>query len=394
MEIVTFATHNSGYYKSLIESAKRNGFKTKVLGYGEEWKGLMDKFYKMNEYLRSQPDDKIFVFMDGFDTIVLRKERACQDAFRSLHQKGKVLVSACPATWMITYILFGGCHPKDRGEPYNALNTGMYMGYGKDLKKLFEKLEAYIQDAEENDQRMLSRCYMENQCEPCLQLDTRSEIFYNLEWEENPWVSYSRALINWGEYKAKPTNRYYLMTGDAEKPLYVEKTHTTPFFLQANMNANIDTIMTKLRLPHKTYNADYDSYSASTYRQHLKKKLVGLLVFVAHLFVCYLMVFHALISWNVGILLFILWLQVIILIQWYVIGGCFLSEYEKNLHGNDKKNYKGGSVSATAFFCEKMFGVKTEDYDVVMTYYPIFYCGLICLKIYYIVVSRCGWRKK
>ena len=116
MEIITFATHNSGYYDSLKESAEKKGYPIKVLGYGEKWKGHMDKFYRVNEYIHQQPDDKICVFLDGFDTVVLRKEKECLEIFRSIHKQGKVLVSASSATQIITHLLFGGGPPKRSKE--------------------------------------------------------------------------------------------------------------------------------------------------------------------------------------------------------------------------------------------------------------------------------------
>lgn len=393
MEILTFATHISGYYDALLQSARNNGYNVKTLCFGEEWKGLMDKFLKMKHYLSNQPDHKIIIFLDGFDTIVLRNANECKKLFQHIHQDGKVLVSACPSTFIISYLLFGGVHNKDKNEYFNALNTGMYMGYVKDLKKLFDTLEPYMVDTTENDQRMLTQCYVDERCEPYIQLDTHSQIFYNLEWQENPWVSYTRTFLDHGEYKAQLNNDYYTFTNDIHRPLYIKKTNTHPFFLQANMNANIDEIVDVLHLSTKKYNSDYDAYSASTYRQHLKKKVISFFVFVIHLFINYLMIFHAFVSWNPLVLLFILWLQVIILVQWYVLGGCILSEYEKHIHGNDKKNYKGGSVSATAFCCERIFNLKTEDYDVFTTYYPIFYCAFICIKLY-LIFSKCKKLKK
>lgn len=387
MEIITFATHNSGYYDSLRESAEKKGFSIKVLGYGEKWKGHMDKFYRVKEYIRQQSDDKICVFLDGFDTVVLRKEKECLDIFRSIHKQGKVLVSASSATQIITHLLFGGVHPKDQKRTYNALNTGMYMGYAKDLKKLFDVLGPYLKNPNENDQQMTTHCYLENKCEPYLQLDTNSQIFYNLEWDENPCKSYFRVFMDEGEYKAPPDTPDYMMTGNDDKPIYVKKTRTYPCFLQANMNANMDEMMKKLGHEKKKQNADYDSYSTSTYRQHFKKIVIAVSVFFFHLFIYYITIVHGLISWNLRDLLFILWLQIGILVQWYVIGGCFLSDYEKYLH-SEKINSTGGTLSAAAFFCQEYLNIKTEHYDIFITYYPIFYCTVICIKIYYLC-SRC-----
>ena len=42
----------------------------KVLGWGKEWKGFMDKLKNMYEYICTLPDDAIVFFVDGFDTTI------------------------------------------------------------------------------------------------------------------------------------------------------------------------------------------------------------------------------------------------------------------------------------------------------------------------------------
>jgi hypothetical protein len=386
MEIITFATHNSGYYSGLMKSAEKNGYPIKVLAYGKEWGGHVDKFYEMKKYIDQQPDDKVCIFLDGFDTIVLRKKHECLQLFQSIHQKGKVLISAGRATQIITTLLFGGIHPKDIGKPYNSLNTGMYMGYVKDLKKLFEVLGPYLKNTNEHDRRMMTHCYIEEKCEPYLQLDTQSDIFYNLELDEHR--SYFRAFMNAGEYKAPPATPHYEMTGNPTKPILVKQTQTYPCFVQSTMNANMDAITTQLGYDTKQHNADYDAYSVSTHRHTIKMKILAIFVFLFHLIIYYLTLVHGLISWNLRDLLFILWLQILILVQWYVIGGCWLTNFEKYIHG-EMKHPTGGQLSIAAYYCQKFLKIKTEHYDMFITYYPIVYCAIICLKIYYLC-SRCA----
>lgn len=375
MEVVVFATHVSGYYESLCESAKRNGYTLRVIGMGKEWKGFMDKFYQVRNALSEQPDDKIWVVLDGFDTLVLRKQSECVRAFQSLHQEGKVLVSTYPSSFL-TRILFGDAHRQDHGH---ALQMGMYMGYCKDLKQLFKALETYMKNTDENDQRVVAACYLDGPCAPYLQLDTRSQIFYNLEWDGSP----SRFLFHIDEHKAETETPYYSFTPNKAEPLHVKRTGTSPFFLQAH--ANIDGLTLPLHYKPKAHHADYNAYAVSTYRKTIWKKFMSLLCFVLHAFICYLMLLHAFFTHNPVVLLSLLWLQVVILVQWYLIGGCFISYYEMDVHGSKKKNSWGGYVSTTALLCEKYLHIPTEHYDMFMAVYPIFYVGFMCVRLFNIL---------
>lgn len=253
MKIATYATHPSHYFEILLESARRNHYEVMVLGMGNTWHGLMDKFFYTCQSIDTLPDDEIIVFMDAFDTLVLRPD--CIDAFLRIHEEGKVLFSACPSDPILDF-LFGA--PRDIGVHYNSINTGLYMGYVADLKCLFAKFQTYMVQGQ-NDQRAMNQYYRENGDH--IQLDGNSEIFYNLEWETPfPYLTWFLGI----PYQAPLSSRYYTTT---DQGILVAKTHQQPFFLQANMNADMDKIVRSLglTLSKKNKNHQYYLYSTATY---------------------------------------------------------------------------------------------------------------------------------
>lgn len=61
MILATYATHSSNYFDVLKDSARFHGYKLVVLGMGNEWKGLMDKFLYMVDFLNDLPEEEVQV---------------------------------------------------------------------------------------------------------------------------------------------------------------------------------------------------------------------------------------------------------------------------------------------------------------------------------------------
>ena len=133
MEIVTVATHEEGNFKQLINNKFNE--KIKVLGYGQKWYGFKMKFDLFYEYIKQQDDDKIIIFLDGFDTTINKNPELAVKLFKENNYK--ILFSSENNT-MFTSLFFS-----NKISDNNFINSGMYMGYVKYLKILFNEINKY-----------------------------------------------------------------------------------------------------------------------------------------------------------------------------------------------------------------------------------------------------------
>ncbi|CAD2090456.1 procollagen lysine 5-dioxygenase, putative [Plasmodium vinckei brucechwatti] len=72
LHVLTFATHEQGYFKTLQESCKELNIDLVVLGMGNKWEGFISKLINVKEYLKKCNDKDIILFVDGFDTIFVQ----------------------------------------------------------------------------------------------------------------------------------------------------------------------------------------------------------------------------------------------------------------------------------------------------------------------------------
>ncbi|CXI36082.1 procollagen lysine 5-dioxygenase, putative [Plasmodium berghei] len=72
LHVLTFATHEQGYFKTLQESCKKLNIDLIVLGMGNKWEGFISKLINVKEYLKKCNDKDIILFVDGFDTIFIQ----------------------------------------------------------------------------------------------------------------------------------------------------------------------------------------------------------------------------------------------------------------------------------------------------------------------------------
>jgi hypothetical protein len=149
MKIITYATHSQGTFDDIMNS----GHDVEVLGWGTKWNGFMDKFTAVLEFLDTQPDDELVIFIDGFDSTINKNVDDIEEVFDShgykvivSHDKKTMFFNYLP-DWYSTYErkkIFGTCI-----DDYTA-NTGLYMGRAKELKEI---LVATIQEDSDDDQR-------------------------------------------------------------------------------------------------------------------------------------------------------------------------------------------------------------------------------------------------
>ena len=173
MKLVTYATHSHGTFEQLVGGSHD----IEVLGFGTPWTGFMDKFKGVREYLDTLPDTEIVIFLDGFDSLIVREDLGdLEETFKSLNCKvlvsheNKSSFSSFLPTFVRTYItmaVFGRC----QGDV--TANTGLYMGYVRELKQLIDKI---LQGSSDDDQRNFNQT-----CQhfSFIRVDTDNIIFEN-----------------------------------------------------------------------------------------------------------------------------------------------------------------------------------------------------------------------
>ena len=164
-EVITVATHNEGTFEKIIN----NNFNVnvKVLGYGEKWTGFDMKYRLVYNYIKNLPEDKIIIFIDGFDTIINGTIEQAENIFRKNNYKVVYSKNIPNHFYGIEKLIFPDC----KGS--NIANTGLYMGYVKYLKIILsDMLNKKCKDDQFN---------INNSCKKYhyIEIDENNEIFLN-----------------------------------------------------------------------------------------------------------------------------------------------------------------------------------------------------------------------
>jgi len=169
---ITYATHSEGTFQELINN--EYNIPIKVLGWGTEWKGFMDKFKSMYSYIKTLPDDDVVFFIDGFDSVINQPLEKIKEIFSEFNSD--IILSLDHTNDNIPFGLkYLGI--KSFGTCKNDLvaNSGLYCGYNKDIQKLLKYVlnKNYSSD----DQRNLNEAcqYFNN-----IYIDSEKKLFDNL----------------------------------------------------------------------------------------------------------------------------------------------------------------------------------------------------------------------
>lgn len=131
LEVVTYANKSSGLFEKLVNN--EHDVPVKVLGWGTKWNGFSDKIKGLLDYIQNKSDDEIILFIDGFDSLV---NKPVDDKLIEIFKQYDcgVLVSRDRegSGRLLSRRIFGNCGAY-------TVNSGMYMGYVKYLKKLLSE---------------------------------------------------------------------------------------------------------------------------------------------------------------------------------------------------------------------------------------------------------------
>jgi len=131
LHLCTTASHWKPEVEQLINSCDANGLAIEVFGLGEPFT-LDNKLRHCMAFIENLPDDDVAMFVDAYDVLLLAGEEKILDAFLSMNEP----------------IVFSGeakCHPykqvaakyPESPTKFRYLNSGSYIGYVKDLKRVF-----------------------------------------------------------------------------------------------------------------------------------------------------------------------------------------------------------------------------------------------------------------
>tara|TARA_B100000900_G_scaffold146980_1_gene124680 strand:+ start:1421 stop:2158 length:738 start_codon:yes stop_codon:yes gene_type:complete len=164
-EVITVATHNEGTFEKIINN--KFDINVKVLGYGEKWTGFDMKYTLVYNYIKNLPEDKIIIFIDGFDSIINGTIEEAENIFRKNNYKVLFSKDTPGKLYLLKKSVFPEC--KDN----NVANAGLYMGYVKYLKIILsDMLNKKCKDDQVN---------INNSCKnyDYIEIDNNNEIFLN-----------------------------------------------------------------------------------------------------------------------------------------------------------------------------------------------------------------------
>ena len=162
LHVVTYVTKPRGYFNELINNPY--GVQVKVIGWGKKWNGFTDKIKGMQEFLKTLPNDDIVIFVDGYDTKILKP---LDNIVRDFEEMNAPIVVSSENTGYRTFKIFSMCND-------GSANSGMYMGYVKNLKELIDhELNINILNTNSSDQRL-----MNHSCK-YVKIDVDRKLFFN-----------------------------------------------------------------------------------------------------------------------------------------------------------------------------------------------------------------------
>lgn len=385
MRLVTYATHDSGYFQALRQSADANGFDLTVLGFDTEWKGFTNRISAIVSFLKEDVLllDELVCCVDGFDCIVVGGPGEVEQKYTALvPNRDRVLFSTSVDHWVVTK-LFGPIHPDDENKKYNRLNAGMYIGTARTILRLFESLCRETEcDPNSNDQKILSQYYLQtkNTLDDLIQLDYTNTLFYNTEVNFPDTILYMSLLLGTDALQKIPLKTpYYRVRGNR----FLMKNGEKPVFIQAAGDVNMDNITQHFGLPDKKQeNRNYFLYSTFGHlKQYLKQyleqthyaKQISLTIQLLHIIVTLVTIYITLFSKNITLLCWMIFYEIVVVLQWFYIGSCVSTIIENVLVGSSKQ------TSVNTKFLERALGKNTVYH--FFTLLPVILTGIALYRI-------------
>jgi procollagen-lysine,2-oxoglutarate 5-dioxygenase len=164
---------------------ERAGIKWTLLGYHTQWHGFGKRLVALMRYLEYVPADKIIMFTDGTDVIVLPTctVNDIVETFKSM--RTPILFMAEKACWP-DRSLCESYPPTGSSSPYRFLNGGSFIGYAWAILHALKNFKPNFDDCEDDQlfwtQVFLSKfpTLMQPKEQQLIQLDYENVLFQSL----------------------------------------------------------------------------------------------------------------------------------------------------------------------------------------------------------------------
>jgi hypothetical protein len=375
MILLTYVTHNSGYFDALKISSKNNGFDLNIIGWEAKWEGFIQRAKTILNFLQNIDKNELVCCVDGFDVLVLGNQEEVLNKFKSFNTD-KVIFSASKDNFVLN-IIYGKINKNDENADYNRLCAGCFIGYSHKIIELFENIcKLDNLDNKEDDQYYLTKCYAS--CIDCIILDNKNILFYSLE-SNNGIFEYIN-LLRGKQPIMDEYNNYYKIVNKR----IILKDNNNPPFIQGNGNINMDLLCDKLNLPKKiTNNRNFYDYSTKKFVYKILMYFLGCIIYFIHFIFNITIIFLPYFTNNIYILLTIIIFNIYILSQWYLLDNCILNKIENDLLSRENTISKEGRVkSVFVYHFEKMFGEKATH--VFFSLIPLLNSTYCYIKIIFI----------
>ena len=188
IKIVTVATSESGYMKWLKQSCIRNDTELVVLGMGMKWEGYVTKFQLVNEFLKNEDDRNIICFVDAYDVIMMKNVQKLKEDFIRYTEENNCKIICSLAPLGKTGIndldnLIEEITRKNFSASKDSLrtNSGLYIGYVKELKILLNETTRMRElTGEVDDEKLLNIFYGNNK--DIISIDVENKFFLNVSF--------------------------------------------------------------------------------------------------------------------------------------------------------------------------------------------------------------------
>ena len=119
------------------------------------------------------------------------------------------------------------------------------------------------------------------------------------------------------------------------------------------------------------------------------KKILLYIIKILHIIFLVVSLFGPYLTNNYKFLLILLFLYMVTMTQWYMIGKCFLTNIEYELEGTKIKKYSDGSdKSFMTTFIEKNFGLSEKIIKNIFVLIPLFNFIICLIKLYYLLTNK------
>lgn len=239
-----FYTYSTSPEKALylFESAKFHGITVQNLSPGTVWNGLQDKCIAMINKVKSLPDDDMICFLDAYDVIVNAdadtilktfKDANCEILFGAEMNLDPVSLHQYPYPESPTQMRY--------------MNTGVYVGYVRAIRKMLEWREFM-----KNDQEYMNMYFIQN--------NGGKDVNISLDY-------FSKLALNM--YKI-PWSDLRIHNGRVSLPTL----NTTPCIVHFNGMSYLDIQKDYIKISEKEYSFDYNKVYDRTFTAMLGSKML------------------------------------------------------------------------------------------------------------------------